>query len=46
MISREHYDWWFDEKIKKNRLEVGWGKYEFPETIGRERRMEARIRKL
>lgn len=46
MISREHYDWWFDEKIKKNRLEVGWGKYEFPETIGRERRMEARTRKL
>ena len=40
MISREHYDWWFDEKIKKNRLEVGWGKYEFPETI------EARTRKL
>ena len=45
MISREHYDWWFDEKIKKNRLEVGWGKYIFPETIGREKRMEVRTRK-
>lgn len=45
MISREHYDWWFDEKIKKNRLEVGWGEYIFPETIGKERRMEVRIRK-
>ena len=43
MISREHYDWWFDEKIKKNRLEVGWGEYVFPETIGRERRMDVRI---
>lgn len=29
MISREHYDWWFDEKIKKNRLEVGWGSMYF-----------------
>ena len=46
MISREHYDWWFDEKIKKNRLEVGWGEYIFPETIGRERRMDVRMRKL
>ena len=45
MISREHYDWWFDEKIKKNRLEVGWGEYIFPETIGREKRMEVRTRK-
>ena len=45
MISREHYDWWFDEKIKKNRLEVGWGEYVFPETIGREKRMEVRTRK-
>ena len=45
MISREHYDWWFDEKIKKNRLEVGWGEYIFPETIGRERRMDVRTRK-
>lgn len=43
MISREHYDWWYDERIKKNKLEDGWGVYNFPETIGREKRMEARI---
>ena len=45
MISREHYDWWYDEMIKKNRLEEGWGVYAFPETVGRERRVEARYKK-
>ncbi|WP_337638422.1 hypothetical protein [Prevotella sp.] len=30
--------------IKKNRLEEGWGVYSFPETIGREKRVEARIK--
>ena len=44
MISREHYDWWYDEMIKKNRLEDGWGVYSFPETIGREKRVEARMK--
>ena len=44
MISREHYDWWYDEMIKKNQLEEGWGIYSFPETIGREKRVEARIK--
>ena len=24
MISREHYDWWYDKNINKNRLEKGW----------------------
>ena len=43
MISREHYDWWYDEMIQKNRLEEGWGIYSFPETIGREKRVEARM---
>ena len=42
MISREHYDWWFDERINKNWREKGWGKYTFPETLGREKRLEAR----
>ena len=45
MISREHYDWWFNERINKNCKETGWGDYKFPETIGRERRIEARIEK-
>ena len=44
MISREHYDWWYDEMIKKNRLEEGWGVYSFPETTGREKRVEARMK--
>lgn len=44
MISREHYDWWYDEMIKKNLLEEGWGIYSFPETIGREKRVEARMK--
>lgn len=43
MIPREHYDRWYDERIKKNRKETGWGDYKFPETIGRERRIESRI---
>ena len=46
MISREHYDWWFDENINKNRLEEGWGEYAFPETVGREKRMDARLSKI
>lgn len=44
MISREHYDLWYDEMIKKNQLEEGWGIYSFPETIGREKRVEARMK--
>lgn len=41
MISRQHYDWWYDERIKKNRRETGWGHYSFPETIGREKRVDS-----
>lgn len=39
IISDKQYNWWYDEMIKKNRKETGWGKYEFYETIGRERRI-------
>lgn len=46
MISREHYDWWYDENIKKNKMEEGWGEYAFPETVGREKRMDARIKSM
>lgn len=45
MISREHYNWWYDERINKNSQEEGWGIYSYPETIGREKRIEARISK-
>ncbi len=43
IISREHYDWWYDEVINKNRMETSWGEYRFPETLGREKRVEARV---
>lgn len=35
-ISCQHYDWWC-EKIEKNKNEVGWGSYAFPETTRREK---------
>lgn len=40
MISREHYDLWYDERINKNRKKIGWGEYKLPETIGIERRID------
>ena len=43
MISREHYDWWYNERINKNKKEIGWGHYPFPETIGREKRVDSII---
>lgn len=45
MISIEHYNWWYDKMINKNRKEVGWGQYRFPETLGREKRLRARSKK-
>lgn len=39
IISREHYNWWFEEVIRKNRKEEGWGTYPFPETLAREMRI-------
>lgn len=41
IITREHYDWWYDERIKKNKHETGWGGYEFKETLGREKRIDS-----
>ena len=43
IISHEHYDWWYDERIHQNWKEVGWGGYPFPETLGREKRINSRI---
>ena len=43
IISREHYDWWYDEIIKSNIRETGWGEYKFPEILSKERRMDIRI---
>lgn len=43
IINREQYDWWYNERINKNRKEVGWGAYLFPETLGREKRIKSNI---
>ena len=43
MISYEHYDWWYNERIDKNRKEEGWGAYRFPETLGRENRIKVQL---
>ena len=44
LISRQHYDWCYEELIKKNVKEEGWGSYRFPETLGREKRMRAIVK--
>lgn len=41
IISREHYDWWYDEMIKKNPREEGCGQYDIAEPIGRENRIKS-----
>lgn len=43
IISREHYDYWFDNIISKNRSEEGWGSYpaHLENIIGKEKRMQA-----
>lgn len=39
VIGRAEYDRLYDDVIKKNRMETGWGGYPYKETIGRERRI-------
>ncbi len=41
LISDEHYNDWFDSKIKNNIREMGWGGYPYKETIGRKLRIDA-----
>lgn len=41
VIDREHYVYWFESIIKTNPREDGWGNYLFPETLGKEKRMNA-----
>lgn len=40
IISKEHYEFWFENIITPNRTEKGWGHYLFPETLGKEKRMD------
>lgn len=41
IITRKHYDWWYNERIHNNSKEIGWGEYLFPETLGREKRVKS-----
>lgn len=46
VISEEHYNWWYDEMIKKNIQEKGWGDYRHLESPGRETRIDAMMLEL
>lgn len=46
MITRQHYDWWYDERIKPNYKEIGWGAYPLPEDLGRERRIDSIVEQI
>ena len=41
IIDRDYYTYWFESIIKDNPREDGWGEYQFPETLGKEKRMNA-----
>lgn len=41
IISRKHYDWWYEEQIHLNIKEEGWGAYAFTESLGRHRRIQS-----
>lgn len=43
IIDRDHYIYWFESIIKDNPREEGWGEYLFPETLGKENRINAII---
>ena len=43
IIDRDYYVHWFESIIKDNPREEGWGEYLFPETLGKEKRMNAII---
>ena len=41
VIDRDYYIYWFESIIKDNPREEGWGEYLFPETLGKENRLNA-----
>ena len=43
IITTEYKRWWYDKYPQQNPLEKGWGHYPYPETLGREKRIEAII---
>lgn len=45
IISIEHYNWWFDELINKNKKEESWGSYPIPERPTRQLRLLSRDNK-
>ena len=39
IITDDHYNWWYDERINKNKCETGWGQYPFQDWPTKEIRM-------
>ncbi len=46
IITRAQYDHWYDDIIKPNRMETGWGHYPIPETADRSERLAKRIKSV
>ena len=46
VITRKHYDWWYNEMIGRNVRETGWGQYCFPEVLSKEKRMDIIINNI
>lgn len=45
IITPEYKRWWYGEYLENNAWEKGLGHYAFPETVGREKRIESIINK-
>lgn len=45
IITDEHYNWWYDERINKNKREDGWGQYPVPEKLTKEIRLSSILSK-
>ena len=43
IITDDHYNWWYDERINKNKCEEGWGSYPVSEHPTRLMRFQAII---
>lgn len=41
IVSPEYKRWWYAQYPETNPLETGWGHYLYPETLGREKRIDS-----
>lgn len=41
IVTPEYKRWWYDRYPKQNPKEIGWGHYPYPETLGREKRVDS-----